>query len=74
MGRAEAYSQMRSLPLRPPCLKHLTFLQRRVTFLLPTAPLQAQFRVKQSLKKTQAPARYMELVAVRSPLRCMDSH
>lgn len=74
MGRAEAYSQMRALPLCPPCLKHLTFLQRRVTFLLPTAPPRAQLRVKQSLKKTQAPARYMELVAVRSPLRFMESH
>lgn len=67
MGRAKACRRMRALPLHLPCLKHLTFLQRRVTFLLPTAPPQSQLRVKQRLKKTRAPARYMELIAVRKP-------
>lgn len=67
MGRAEACPRMRALPLPLPCLKHLTFLQKRVTFLLPTAPPQSQLSVKQRLKKIRASARYRELIAVRKP-------
>jgi hypothetical protein len=65
---------MRALPLHPPCLKHLTFLQRRVPPLLPKAPPQEQLRVKQSLLKTRCPVRCMEVVAATRHLRYMESH
>lgn len=74
VGRARACPQMRALPLHPPCLKHLPFLQRRVTFLLPKPPPQEQLRVKQSLLKTRTPLRYTEVVAVPRHLRYMESH
>lgn len=72
VGRARACPQMRALPLHPPCLKHLPFLQRRLTFLLPKPPPQEQLRVKQSFVKTCTPVRYMD--AVTHHLRYMESH
>lgn len=60
VDRGRACPQIRALPLHPPCLKHLPFLQKRWTFLLPKPPPQEQLRVKQSLVKTRTPVRYME--------------
>lgn len=74
VGRARACPQMRALPLHPPCLKHLTFPQRRVTLLLPKAPPQEQLRAKRSLVKTRGPVRCMEMVAVTHHLRYVESH
>lgn len=75
VDRGRACPQMRALPLHPPCLKHLRFLQKRWTFLLPKPPPQEQLRVKQSLVKSLSRASTGELrVKTRTLVRYMESH